>query len=88
MNRFRAAPFRAIAANALGSPPITAERQAAAVKNTPTLGRNKGELKLVSIHAANGSKNVIIQAATRARFPGEGDKPFFSPLLQRFDRGN
>src|SRR5258708_7665790 len=69
--RLRAVAFSAIPASAMGIPPTAAERNAAAVKKTPTPGWKNGELKLARDQAATGSSRVTIQAAVRRCAMGE-----------------
>jgi hypothetical protein len=53
---------------------MAADKNAAAIKNTPTPGWKKGELKLASDQAAAGSSRVTIHAAVRRRAVGEEGK--------------
>ncbi len=61
-------------AMAIGMPPMAADRNAAAVKNTPTPGWKKDEQKLARNHAAIGSNRVTTHAAVRRRAVGEEGK--------------
>jgi hypothetical protein len=80
-----AAAFNAIPAIAMGMPPIAADKNAAAVKNTPTAGWKNGELKLAINQAAMGSNRVTIHAAVRRRAVGEEGKSGspFKNVMQR-----
>src|SRR5947209_19813518 len=66
-NQVSAAVLSSAPTSAGASPPMAAEISAATVKNTPTRLCRRGQLVLVSCHAANGKREVTAQTAIRSR---------------------